>query len=139
MFDDSVCLIWQMTACWNEDDNLIKRARGWKDDITISLKQINIELEEMGKTKIGSLTKTSGFRHYFILLERRRKLDAQLDMLEETFPPEDRLIKGPNNMAFLKEGVIAVKRFRGGQEAYHWVGTFKFQELSKVPPPPPPI
>ncbi len=126
-----------MTACWNEDDNLIKRARGWKEDITLSLKQINIELVKMGQNPMGSLTKTVGFCHYFILLERRRKLDAQLDMLEETFPPEDRLIKGPNNMTFLKEGVIAVKRFQGGQESYHWVGTFKFQELSKVPPPPP--
>ena len=126
-----------MTACLNEDDNLIKRARGWKQDITVSLKQINIELEEMGQNPIGSLTRTSGFHHYFILLERRRKLDAQLDMLEETFPPEDRLIKGPNNITFLKEGVIAVKRFQGGHEAYQWVGTFKFQELSKIPLPPP--
>lgn len=125
----------KMTACWNEDDNLMRRANGWKEDIVSSLKQINIELEEMGQFPIRSFQKTSGFRQYFILLKSRRKLVAQLDMLQETFPPDDFLIKGPNNMTLLKEGVIAVKRVQGGHDAYHWVGTFKFLELSKIPPP----
>ena len=117
-----------MTAFWNEDDNLIQKADGWKDDITESLEKINAELNDMEQHPIGSLQKM-GFRKYFLLTEKRKKLAAQIEMLEETFPPKDRLVKGPSNMSFLKEGVIAVKRCQGKKEEYHWVGTFEFNKV----------
>ena len=120
-----------MTACWNEDDNLIKRSKGLREETLATLEQVGIELDGIGKSTIG--TRASGFRNYLALLERRRKLVAQLDMLEDAFPPEDRTIEGPNNITILREGVIAVKRLRGRQEAYHWVGTFMFQDISMIP------
>ena len=59
-----------------------------------------------------------------------------MDMLEDTFPPGHRLIEGPCNVAFLKEGLIAVKRFGNGsgdsskkKEVCHWVGTFSFRKF----------
>lgn len=117
-----------MTAFWNEDDNLMQKADGWKDDIVESLEKINVELNDMEQNPIGSLQKM-GFRKYLILTEKRKKLAAQIEMLEDTFPPKDRLVKGPNNMSFLKKGVIAVKRYKGKKEQYHWVGTFEFNKV----------
>jgi len=121
--------IYFMTACWNEDDDVIGRAKRFKDHIVRSLQQINSEIEEMEQHPIGSLQKALGLRKYFVLLERRKKLAGQVGMLEETFPPHDRLITAPNNIVFLKEGVIAVKRLRGAEEQYHWVGTFKIKDF----------
>jgi len=50
--------------------------------------------------------------------------------LQET--TQQTLLEGPNDLLFVKEGVIAVKRFRGAMETreqYHWVGTFSIQEF----------
>ena len=76
------------------------------------------------------------FRQYLSLMDQRRKLEGQMDMLEDTFPPGHRLIEGPCNVAFLKEGVIAVKRFGNcsgdsskKEEVYHWVSTFSFRKF----------
>ena len=118
----------KMTACWNEDDDVIGRAKRFKDHIVRSLQQINIEREETEQHTIGSSQKTLGFHKYFILLERRKKLAGQIDMLEETFP-HDRLIEAPDNIVFLIEGVIVVKQLRGAEEQCHWVGTFKFKDF----------
>jgi len=122
-----------MTACWNnEDTNWIERARRVKEHHLASLRNINVELAEimkmMGlKTTTKSLTKTS---RYFNLIDHRNKLLSQINMLEEAFPPEDRLVKGPNNIVFLREGVIAVKKWtKDRKEKFHWVGTFTLGEF----------
>ena len=108
-----------MTACWNGDSNLMQRAKRIKDNHTLSIRDIDVELVAIGQTK--SLSKTS---RYFNVLDRRNSLLSQINMLDEAFPPEDRLVKGPNNIIFLREGVIAVKRHIGRAEKFHWVGTF---------------
>jgi hypothetical protein len=109
-----------MTVCWNEDSNMIERAKKVKQANVESLRKIDVELAEMaGQRKSPPLT-----HRYFILLDHRRKLLSQIDMFKEAFPPDDRLVKGPNNLVFLKEGVIAVKRQKCRQEKYDWVGTF---------------
>ena len=76
------------------------------------------------------------FRQYLSLMDQHRKLEGQMDMLEDMFPPGYRLIEGPCNVAFLKEGVIAVKQFGNvsgdsskKKEVYHWVGTFSFRKF----------
>ena len=95
-----------------------------------SMEKINVEIKEIEQYPIGSVqTALSDFRQRIILLERRRKLAIQMDMVDETFPPKDRLLKAPNNVTFLKDGVIAVKRFKGTREQYHWVGTFAFKKM----------
>lgn len=118
-----------MTACWNENgNNMIERAKSWKEDLAQELEKTNNEINRMKNSPIG-LEKTLGLRQYFQSMERRRKLSVQLDMLEETFPPSNRLFKAPNGIVFLKEGVIAVKRYEGNKEKYHWVGTFNFRKM----------
>jgi len=120
-----------MTACWNnEDTNWIERAMRVKEHHVASLRKINVELAEMGQATTKSLMKTS---RYFNLLEHRNKLLSQINMLEEAFPPEDRLVKGPNNIVFLREGVIAVKtRTKDRKEKYHWVGTFTLGDFKSL-------
>lgn len=83
------------------------------------IQSIDVELAEMGQIKSFQMTS-----QYFTLLERRKKLLSQIDMIDEAFPPDDRLVRGPNNLVFLREGVIAVKRQIGRRDNYHWVGTF---------------
>lgn len=123
--------IYFMTSCWNEDNNVLDKAKKYKEDVSTSLDKVNNELEEMGKPSIGSFFQKSfsGYGRYFTLLEQRKKLTAQMDTMDEAFPPQERLFKVSNNLTVLKEGVIAVKRFNGGQEQYHWVGTFTFKKL----------
>jgi hypothetical protein len=124
-----------MTACWNnEDTNWIERAKRVKKHHVASLRKINVELAEIQnmiglQTTSKSLMKTS---RYFNLLEHRNKLLSQINMLEEAFPPEDRLVKGPNDIVFLREGVIAVKRTKDRKEMYHWVGTFTLGEFKTL-------
>ena len=115
-----------MTACWNGDSNLMQRAKRIKDKHAFSIRDIDVELTAMGKTK--SLSKTS---RYFNLLDHRNNLLSQISMFDEAFPPDDRLVKGPNNIMFLREGVIAVKRHIGRAEKYHWVGTFTLGDFQK--------
>ena len=95
---------------------MIQQANRWMIDIKETLGKTNDDIEQMNNSPIGLIQKTLGLRQYFVLLERRRKLAAQIDRLEDAFPPPERLLRGPNDMLFLKEGVIAVKRFQGGQE-----------------------
>jgi hypothetical protein len=113
-----------MTACWNEDESLIQRAKKVKEKNIVSIRKIDVELEEMGQTKTFPMPS----RH-FTLWERRKKLMSQIDMLDEAFPPDDRLVSGPNNIAFLREGVIAVKRQIGRREKYLWIGTFTLDDF----------
>lgn len=109
---------------------MIQQANRWMIDIKETLGKTNDDIEQMNNSPIGLIQKTLGLRQYFVLLERRRKLAAQIDRLEDAFPPPERLLSGPNDMLFLKEGVIAVKRFQGGQEQYHWIGTFDFRKMN---------
>ncbi len=116
-----------MTACWNTENSQIEHATKWKEDIQHSLDQIDAQIQNY---PFSAAVKTFGFRQYFTLMEERRKLASQMEVIEEAFPPANRLVKGPNNMVLLKEGVIAVKRYKGGKEVYDWVGTFTLKKLS---------
>ena len=81
----------------------------------------------------GFFHKISLFRQSVELVERRDKLQAQLDELDQKYPLDRGKVKqGPNNIIFAKEGYIAVKRLRGAmgtREQYHWVGTFTYDEF----------
>ena len=81
----------------------------------------------------GFFQKISTFRQAMDLVERRSKLREQLDELEQKYPLDlNKIINGPNNIIFAKEGYIAVKRLRGvmgTREQYHWVGTFTYDEF----------
>ena len=67
------------------------------------------------------------FRHIVKLIERKKKLQSQLNELERAYPLDsDKIINGPNDVSYAKDGVIAVKR----SSKYLWVGRFKFTELS---------
>ena len=61
------------------------------------------------------------------------KFVSQLEELEQKYPLDSsKIIHGPNNIIFSKEGFVAVKRLRGTlgtREQYHWVGTFSFNEF----------
>ena len=117
-----------MTAVWNEDMNVIDQAKKWKDDAKHAMEQIDASLQKMD-APVGLMQKMSRFKRNLTLRERRQELAAQIAMLEDRFPPSDRLVKSPNNMAFLREGVIAVKRFEGSREVFRWVGTFEFRKF----------
>ena len=67
------------------------------------------------------------FRHIVKLVDRRKKLQSQLNKLERAYPLDlEKVIMGPNDVSYEKEGVIAVRR----KSKYLWVGRFKFTNLS---------
>ena len=74
-------------------------------------------------------------RQNVLLVEKKGKMQAQLDEVIKTYPLASNpmeLVKGPNGLVFPKEGVIAVKRWGGSlstREQYHWVGTFTLKEF----------
>ena len=81
----------------------------------------------------GLFQKISMFRQSVELVDRRDKLQAQLDELSQKYPLDNgKVIRGPHNIIFAKEGYVAVKRLRGAmgtREQYHWVGTFTYDDF----------
>ena len=127
--------IYFMSSCWTSEDNIIPRARKWKDDLISTLQSLNTQIREL---ETGLMAKTRNFPTYIELLKRRKKLNLQLEMLEDGFPLDRPLIDGPNDTVMLREGVIAVKRLYGGgkkgggggmKTRYHWIGTFTFKDF----------
>ncbi|KAL7448876.1 hypothetical protein ACHAWC_000998 [Mediolabrus comicus] len=127
--------IYFMSSCWKSEDNMINKARKWKETILKSLSKLNTQIEQMeNNDTIGLVARTTSFPKYIELLKQRKQMMQQLEMLEDGFPLDRPLIDGPNDTVFLKEGVIAVKRVYGGgsgriQTRYHWIGTFSFKDF----------
>lgn len=127
--------IYFLSSCWMADEVVLNRARKRKDSLELSIRQITNELEELETimSNANIFQKAKSFRESILLVERRGKLKLQLEELENKYPLEPgRVVCGPNNVIFAKEGVVAVKRVRGTmgtKEQYHWIGTFSFKEF----------
>ena len=113
----------KMTVCWCEDENIIEKEQTLKLKTDKSLDYVNRKLHEWDSQSWADQLKN--IRRYTIFQQHRKKLARQRKELDDAFPPNERLMKGINNMWFLKEGVIAVRR--GDQ--YHWIGTFTFRDF----------
>ena len=125
--------IYFLSSCWIKDDHILERAKKLQQEIRISLEKVNEELQLLSTDSSGIVQKAMNFRRSVTLVERRSKLDQQLTELEQAYPlhPES-LVEGPNNLLFAKEGIVAVKRFRGAmdtKEQYWWVGTFQLTDF----------
>ncbi|KAL7532527.1 hypothetical protein ACHAXR_007588 [Thalassiosira sp. AJA248-18] len=132
--------IYFLSSCWlltadSSGGASLDRARRRREEIVKSIRQIKQDLEEMEQRSASGniFQKAKAFRDSIDLVERRGRLTAQLDELEQTYPLDSaKIIQGPNDITFAKEGVVAVKRLRGTlgtKEQYHWVGTFRFNEF----------
>jgi len=119
-----------MSSCWMEEDDTIGMARKWKEEILCRLTSLNDEIATFeNDNTVGLVDRTRRFPHYMKLMKQRKKLSLQIKMLEERFPLERPLIRGPNGTVLLKDGVVAVKRVFGGKTRYHWIGTFSFKDF----------
>jgi len=125
--------IYFMTSCWNQDDHILERATKWKEDILSSIHQIDDQIQsiETAESQKGILKIAEDIRKQTELKSRREKYVAQIVMLEERFPlGPGQILIGPNNIAFLKRGVIARKREGNTmKDQYDWVGTFEFKRF----------
>ena len=125
--------IFFMSSCWINNGRVLERAKQRKEAIEKSLKNLNEELIQKENEASNLFQKALAFRESITLVEKRESLQKQLAELFQTYPLQpDRLIRGPNDIIFTKEGIIAVKRFRGAmgtREQYHWVGTFSISEF----------
>ena len=128
--------IYFLSSCWLADESILSRARRRRDTIDNSIQEITQELETLEEQQsAGFLQKIGSFKQSIDLVERRGRLRAQLDEIDQTYPLDSsKVIRGPkpSNIIFAKEGMVAVKRFRGvggTKEQYHWVGTFTFNEF----------
>ena len=132
-----------LSSCWliGDDESVLDRARRRREDVDKSIQQISRDIDDIERQQKQSspspmgdfFQKISLFRQSVELVERRDKLQAQLDELDQKYPLDrGKVIRGPNNIIFAKEGYIAVKRLRGAmgtREQYHWVGTFTYDEF----------
>lgn len=125
--------IYFMSSCWTENLPSIERAKQRLQEAEKALQEADKELAELERTSTNFFQKALSLRQSTILVERRINLGLRLNELEQTYPlRSDALIRGPNGIIFCKEGIIAVKRYRGTmgtREQYHWVGTFIFSEF----------
>lgn len=132
--------IYFLSSCWllSEDEDGMKsleRARKRRDGIVLTIQQVNDELEETEQKLADAniFQKVGLFKDTMILAERLEKLNTQLEKLEQSYPLDSlKIIQGPNDIIFAKEGVVAVKRLRGTmgtKEQYHWIGTFSFNQF----------
>jgi hypothetical protein len=127
--------IYFLTSCWIENRAVLERAQKRKDETETSLQETIQELQQIQQdsSTANFVQKAMGIRQTVLLVEKKQRLEVRLNELEQTYPLQsDLLLEGPKGVVFVKEGVIAVKRFRGAmntREQYHWVGTFAFQEF----------
>ena len=129
--------VYFLSSCWNNDNEglLLSRAVERQRKLEEGIEEITRQLDRIEEEQEGRnlFQKAMKFRESVDLVERRGKLKVQLQELEQIYPLESgKVIKGPNNIIFAKEGVIAVKRLRGAmgtREQYHWIGTFTYNEF----------
>ena len=125
--------IYFLTSCWIQNEASLARAQQRVKATEQILLETVHELKELQASSNNILQKAMGVRQSVVLVEKKQKLERQLDELKQTYPLQpELLIEGPNGITFVKEGIIAVKRFRGTmdtREQYHWVGTFAMKEF----------
>lgn len=130
--------IYFLSRCWLPSSNdvsmlALENARKEKKQVTSEMELTNARLNKIRTTPpadnlFGKVVQNAfNMRHIIILLERRKKLQSQLNELEKKYPLDsDKIMNSPNDdVIYAKEGVIAVKRSR----QYHWVGKFTINEL----------
>mmetsp|Transcript_85588 Transcript_85588/g.173667 ORF Transcript_85588/g.173667 Transcript_85588/m.173667 type:complete len:328 (-) Transcript_85588:107-1090(-) len=130
--------IYFISSCWIRNAASFERSQNRYNELEESLQEIqreiiNIQIESESNNIFG---KAMGLRQTAVLVDKKKLIEAQLYELEQAYPLEKTtqqdLLEGPKDLLFVKDGVIAVKRFRGTmdtREQYHWVGTFSFQEF----------
>mmetsp|Transcript_32348 Transcript_32348/g.65822 ORF Transcript_32348/g.65822 Transcript_32348/m.65822 type:complete len:303 (-) Transcript_32348:212-1120(-) len=128
--------IYFLSSCWNvEDESVLTRAVKRQKEMEESIQQITQQLDIIEKEQQDNnlFQKALKFRESVDLVEKRGKLKVQLQELEQAYPLQSgSVMRGPNDIMFAKEGVIAVKRLRGAmgtREQYHWIGTFTYNEF----------
>ena len=130
--------IYFLSSCWNvEDESVLERALGRQQKIERGISEITQELERIEEEQqAGSgniFQKAMQFRESVSLVEKRGKLKVQLQELEQMYPLNSgKVVRGPNDILFARDGVIAVKRLRGAmgtREQYHWIGTFTYTDF----------
>ena len=130
--------IYFMSSCWIKNEPSLQRAQLRYNELEQNLANVRTEIAklEAESKSSGIFGKALNLRQMTMLVEKKQSIEAQLYDLERTYPLQETtqqtLLEGPNDLLFVKEGVIAVKRFRGAMETreqYHWVGTFSIQEF----------
>ena len=130
--------IYFLSRCWlpsSNDESMLalENARKEKKQILSTIELTDARLNKIRSSPpagnlLGDIVQNVfNFRHIVKLVERKKKLQSQLKELERAYPLDsDKIINGPNDVSYAKEGVIAVKR----SSKYLWVGRFRFTELS---------
>ena len=128
--------IYFISSCWVKNEPTFQRAQKRYNELEQSLQKTQEEISKLESKSTGIIGKAMSLRQMTLLVEKKQGIEAQLYQLEQIYPLQEttrqELLDGPNDLLFVKEGVIAVKRFRGAMETreqYHWVGTFSFQEF----------
>lgn len=130
--------IYFLSRCWlpsSNDESMLalENARKEKKQLLSTMELTDARLNKIRNSPpagnlLGDVVQNAfNFRHIVKLIERKKKLQSQLNELERAYPLDsDKIINGPNDVSYAKDGVIAVKR----SSKYLWVGRFKFTELS---------
>lgn len=130
--------IYFLSSCWIKNEQSFQRAQQRYDELKESLVEIQREISkvQVDSQSKGILGRAMNLRETAVLVDKKKNAQTLLRELEQTYPLEEttqqELLEGPNDLLFVKKGMIAVKRFRGAMETreqYHWVGTFSFQEF----------
>ena len=132
--------IYFLSSCWllptgDAGKKSLERAQTRRDRLMASIQETNQEMNELELklSEANIIQKVALFKDSMKSAERLQKLNSQLNELEQTYPLDpSKIIKGPNEIIFAKEGMVAVKRLRGTmgtKEQYHWVGTFSFNDF----------
>ena len=133
--------IYFLSSCWlsPDDEGSLNRARKRKEKLTQELDLTRARIDKINSQELESnpignvIQRAFNLRHLTVLVERKNNLARQLEEVEQTYPVDPaRVIQGPNNVIYAKEGVIAVKRLKGAmgtREQYWWIGKFTFNQF----------
>lgn len=129
--------IYFLSRCWlpsSNDESMLalENARKEKKQMLSTIELTDARLNKIRSSPpagnlLGDVVQNAfNFRHIIKLVERKKKLQSQLNNLEKAYPLDsDKVMIGPNDVTYAQEGVLAVKRER----KYLWIGRFKITEL----------
>eukprot|EP00536_Pseudo-nitzschia_multiseries_P005065 jgi/Psemu1/285515/fgenesh1_pg.91_\ len=136
--------IYFITSCWIQDEVTFERARSRHQQLTERWNELGDELATLSSESKGLLGRVASLRKMTTCVEQKKVVEGQLAELEQAYPLDEselvvtktrrcrEFVEGPKGLLFAKDGVIAVKRYRGAMETreqYHWVGTFSVVEF----------
>mmetsp|Transcript_12211 Transcript_12211/g.18618 ORF Transcript_12211/g.18618 Transcript_12211/m.18618 type:complete len:193 (+) Transcript_12211:3-581(+) len=127
------------SCCWRQDDEQLKEAYRIKGELEDQIAAVTKDYEDvkyqLRSGNPGWIQRCFAFRNLILVKEKRDVLERTLKRHMRKNPlDEKKIVRGPHNLIFAKEGYMTVKRYvrlslLRQREEYHCIGKFTIKEF----------